>query len=42
MQRRPAGTPFCFWFGSSDPHRPYEAGTGVTLSAAAGKIQPAK
>ena len=39
MQRRPAGTPFCFWFGSSDPHRPYEAGTGVTLSAAASKIQ---
>ena len=39
MQRRPAGTPFCFWFGSSDPHRPYEAGTGVTLSDAAGKIQ---
>lgn len=20
--------PFCFWFGSHDPHRPYEAGTG--------------
>jgi len=20
--------PFCFWLGSSDPHRPYEAGTG--------------
>ena len=35
MQRRPAGTPFCFWFGSSDPHRPYEAGTGVTSSDAA-------
>ena len=39
MQRRPAGTPFCFWFGSSDPHRPYEAGTGLTSSDAAGKIQ---
>jgi arylsulfatase A-like enzyme len=21
--------PFCFWLGSSDPHRPYEPGTGV-------------
>ena len=21
--------PFCFWFGASDPHRPYTAGTGV-------------
>jgi arylsulfatase A-like enzyme len=29
MQRRPQGSPFCFWFGSTDPHRPYEAGTGA-------------
>ena len=21
--------PFCFWFGSTDPHRPYEPGTGA-------------
>lgn len=21
--------PFCFWFGSLDPHRPYEAGSGA-------------
>jgi len=21
--------PFCFWLGSSDPHRPYKAGSGV-------------
>ena len=39
MQRRPAGTPFCFWFGSSDPHRPDEPGAGATTSDAAGKIQ---
>jgi len=26
---RPAGKPFCFWFGSSDPHRPYEPGSGA-------------
>lgn len=26
---RPAGAPFVFWFGSQDPHRPYEAGTGA-------------
>ena len=25
----PEGKPFCFWFGSSDPHRPYEAGSGI-------------
>jgi N-sulfoglucosamine sulfohydrolase len=29
IQQRPAGRPFLFWFGSNDPHRPYEAGTGV-------------
>lgn len=25
----PADKPFCFWFGSHDPHRPYEKGTGL-------------
>ncbi len=25
----PEGKPFCFWFGSHDPHRPYEAGAGA-------------
>ena len=25
----PDGTPFCFWFGSSDPHRGYEKGAGL-------------
>lgn len=29
MGTRPAGAPFVFWFGSQDPHRPYEAGTGA-------------
>ena len=29
IQHRPAGRPFLFWFGSNDPHRPYEAGTGA-------------
>ncbi len=28
LQARPAGQPFCFWFGSFDPHRPYKAGSG--------------
>jgi len=27
----PAGKPFCFWFGSHDPHRPYEAGSGAGI-----------
>jgi arylsulfatase A-like enzyme len=25
----PADKPFCFWFGSQDPHRPYEKGAGI-------------
>jgi arylsulfatase A-like enzyme len=23
------GQPFCYWYGSQDPHRPYEPGTGI-------------
>ncbi len=29
LNGRPKGKPFCFWFGSTDPHRPYEYGSGV-------------
>lgn len=29
FSKRPEGKPFCFWFGSHDPHRPYEEGRGV-------------
>jgi arylsulfatase A-like enzyme len=25
----PEGTPFCYWFGSTDPHRPYAQGSGL-------------
>jgi N-sulfoglucosamine sulfohydrolase len=28
LASRPAGSPFCFWLGASDPHRPYEPGSG--------------
>jgi len=30
LEARPPGAPFCFWFGSTDPHRPYEPGSGVS------------
>ena len=33
----PEGKPFCFWFGSHQPHRPYQKGSGL----AAG-LDPAK
>ena len=29
MGARPAGKPFCFWFGSNDPHRGFKKGSGV-------------
>ncbi|MBB5352789.1 putative sulfatase [Haloferula luteola] len=29
LKERPAGAPFVFWFGSSDPHRSYEKGSGL-------------
>lgn len=28
LATRRAGQPFTFWYGSTDPHRPYEAGSG--------------
>ncbi len=29
FEARPDDMPFCLWFGASDPHRPYRAGSGV-------------
>jgi len=29
LKTAPAGKPFCFWFGSTDPHRKYEPGSGI-------------
>jgi len=29
IEARPEGKPFCFWFGSSDPHRTYKWQSGV-------------
>lgn len=29
LRARPQGAPFCFWFGSNDPHRPYERDSGI-------------
>ena len=29
LKERPADKPFCFWFGSSDPHRSYAKGSGL-------------
>lgn len=37
LKKRPTGTPFCFWLGAPDPHRPYERGSGKRAG-----IDPAK
>jgi len=29
LEQRPKDQPFCFWFGSSDPHRGYAKGSGL-------------
>jgi len=29
LEQRPAGKPFCFWYGGKEPHRPYEEGSGL-------------
>jgi N-sulfoglucosamine sulfohydrolase len=39
LARRPAGKPFCFWFGSHDPHRPYDVGTGKESGLDANKVR---
>ena len=30
LSKRQKGQPFCFWFGSHDPHRPYELNSGIS------------
>lgn len=39
LSERPDSTPFCFWFGSHNPHRGYEKGSGEAAGIAPEKIQ---
>jgi N-sulfoglucosamine sulfohydrolase len=34
----PKDKPFCFWFGSNDPHRPYDPGAGAKSGLTADKV----
>jgi N-sulfoglucosamine sulfohydrolase len=38
LRNVPKGKPFCFWFGSNDPHRPYEKGSGGAAGLAPNKV----
>lgn len=39
MQQRDQGKPFCFWFGTSDPHRPYVKDSGAKSGIQVDKVQ---
>ncbi|MCX6894950.1 MAG: sulfatase [Verrucomicrobia bacterium] len=39
LQKLPPDQPFCFWFGSRDPHRPYVKGSGVKAGINPAKVQ---
>ena len=39
LAQRPKEAPFCFWFGSIDPHRPYEPGSGGASGIDLSKIK---
>ncbi|MCK4645902.1 MAG: sulfatase [Candidatus Aminicenantes bacterium] len=39
LDARPLGKPFCFWLGSSDPHRPYDKGSGKASGMDLSKIR---
>jgi arylsulfatase A-like enzyme len=36
---KPEGKPFSFWFGSRNPHRPYDAGSGQRSGMNPGKVK---
>lgn len=38
LDQRPTGKPFCFWLGSSDPHRGYDKGSGKASGMDIGKV----
>ncbi len=35
----PEDRPFCFWFGSNDPHRPYDTGSGLKSGMKLGDVR---
>ena len=39
LEGRPKDRPFCFWFGSTDPHRPYEPGSGAAAGLKADTVR---
>ncbi|MCC7494726.1 MAG: sulfatase [Fimbriimonadaceae bacterium] len=38
LRERDSSKPFCFWLGTTDPHRPYELGSGVAAGLAPDRV----
>jgi N-sulfoglucosamine sulfohydrolase len=38
LGKRPSDAPFCFWFGTNDPHRPYVKGAGLAAGIDPSKV----
>jgi arylsulfatase A-like enzyme len=38
LATRRDGQPFCFWYGSTDPHRPYDPGSGARAGLSAASV----
>jgi arylsulfatase A-like enzyme len=39
LSKRRDNQPFCFWFGSTDPHRPYDPGSGARAGLRADTVR---
>lgn len=39
LEARPKETPFCFWFGSTEPHRLYDTGRGVRTGKSVSEVE---
>jgi arylsulfatase A-like enzyme len=39
LAAKPEGQPFCYWFGTQDPHRPYTEGSGAASGLDLSKIK---
>ena len=39
LEKRPDGKPFCFWYGSYNPHRPYDRDSGLKAGKDPGAVE---
>lgn len=39
LEKKPKDQPFCFWMGGQEPHRPYDAGSGIRAGRKLADVQ---